>query len=327
MSTQVGRQLEIGVAVEGVRGTGEAAPAKWIKHVSADIIPRTEKVVDDNVRGVLEDSEGARVVREWFEGELAGILHADMLGYMLLSVYGSVVTTPGSGAYTHMFSVLQDVQHPTLTFFRKDGEVESQAYSGGVISALEISASTEDYVRFSATALASGAAPHTEDATYNTEYDFIGKDITVKVANTEGGLAAAPLIKAKTLTVRFDPGVIADYVLGSNNPDDHYTGKMAIEVEFSKNYDSTDFEDLFKSGAYRYVQIAVEGDATIGSTNPGFTLILNKAQVQEWERSGAQDELVEETIKLKAFYNAADGEQSTLALTNLTAAYEAADES
>lgn len=321
MSTQVGRQLEVGVAVEGVRGTGEAAPTKWIKHVTADIIPRTEKAVDDNVRGVLEDSEGARVVREWFEGELSGILHADMLGYLLLSIYGSVSSQSGSGAYTHTFSVLQDVQHPTLTFFRKDGDVESQAYAGGVISALEISASTDDYLRFSATVMASGEAAHTEEATYDTEYDFIGKDVTVKVATTEGGLSSAQPIKAKTLTIRFDPGVIADYVLGSNNPDDHYNGKMAIEVEFSKNYDSTDFEDLFKSGAYRYMQIAAEGDASIGSTHPGFVLTLNKAQVQDWERSGSQDELVEETVTLKAFFNATDGEQSTFALTNLTAAY------
>lgn len=296
---------------------------KWVKHVTADVLPQNEKVIDDNVRGVLEDSEGARVVREWFEGELSGILHADMLGYLLLSVYGSVNSVPGSGAYTHTFSVLQDVQHPTLTLFRKDGDVESQAYGGAVISALEISASTDDYLRFSATVMASGELAHAESATYDTEYDFIGKDVTVKVATTEGGLAAAPALKVKTLNIRFDPGVIADYVLGSKNPDDHYTGKMAVEVELSKNYENTDFEDLFKSDLYRYVQITVEGEAVIGSTNPGFTLLLNKAQVQAWERSGSPDELVEETVTLKAFYNAADGEQSTFALTNLTEAYEA----
>lgn len=326
--SEVGRRLELGLAVEGVRGTAEAAPQKWAKHVTADVIPRTQKVVDDSVRGVLEDSEGARTVRKWFEGELGGILHADALGYLLLNLYGSVVSTTVTGAVTsHAFAMQQSIEHPTLSIFRKDGDVESKVYGGGVVSAFELSASTEDFVRFSATVMAANEDDHSEEASYDTEYDFIGKDITVKLATSEAGLSGATALKLKTLTVRYDPGAIADYVFGSYNPDSIYNAKMGIELSFSKNYEDTTFEDLFKGDDYRYMQITIEGDADIGSGNhPSITWVFNRVQVQEWERSGDPDALVEESITAKAFFNATDGEQSAVTLKNLTAAY-AAEES
>ncbi|MEQ9135760.1 MAG: phage tail tube protein [Thalassobaculum sp.] len=324
----IGREIEVGIAIEGTRGTAEAAPQKWVKHVAADVIPRNQKVVDNNTRGRLEDSEGARIVRKWFEGELSGILHADVLGYLLLSLYGTVQSTVVTGAVTsHVFSLLNSITHPTLSIFRRDGAVESRVYAGGIVRSLEISASTEDYVRFTAAIGARTGGDHAETATYDTEYDFIGKDITVKVADTEGGLAAANALKLKTLTVRYDPGPIDDYAFGSFNPNDMHNGRMAIEIEFTKNYEDTTFEALFDSDAYKYMQVAIVGDADIGSANnPSATFVFNKAQVQNWERSGDPDALAEETVTLKAFFNATDGEQSTVTLQNLTAAYEA-DES
>lgn len=322
----VGRQIEVGFAIEDNRGTAEAAAQKWAKHVSADIVPRTQKVVDDNTRGRLEDSQGARIVRKWYEGELSGVLHADTLGYLLLNLYGAVSSSNVSGSiYSHEFTLDQSIEHEALTIFRKDGGVENQAYGGGVISALEISASTEDYVRFSATVMAKNEQGHSLTPSYNTEYDFVGKDITIKVATSEAGLSGASAVKAKTLAIRFDPGVISDYVFGAETPDDHYNAKMSIEVEFTKNYEDTTFEDLFASDDYRYMQVAIVGDADLGGgNNPELTFLFHRVQVQNWERSSENDALSEETVTVKAFYNASDGEQSQVTLQNLTAAYEAA---
>lgn len=313
------------MAIETSRGTAEAAVQKWLKHVNVNVTPKNQKAVDDNVHGVLEESEGARVVRSWFEGPIGGVLHADAAGYFFLNLYGGVTSTLVSGSvYSHAFAMDQSIEHPTLSIFRKDGDVESQVYGGGVLSAFEVSASTEDYVRFTGTAMARNEAGHALSASYDTEYDFIGKDITVKVASTEAGLAGASALKAKTLNIRYDTGVIADYVFGSENPDNIFNGRMSIEIEFSKNYEDTTFEDLFKNGNYRYMQVTIEGDADLGGgNNPAITWVFNRVQVQEWERAGDPDALVEETITAKAFYSAADGEQSTVTVQNLTTAYVA----
>lgn len=321
--TETGRFLEVGVAIEASRGVAEAAVDRWAKHVETNVISRTQKVVDDNVRGVLEDSEGARVVREWFDGDLSGILHADLVGYFLLNVYGSVDTTDlGDGAYSHEFTVEQSIEHPTLTIFRRDSTIERKRYAGAVVNTIEISANTEDYVRFTANLIAKSEASHVLTSTYAEEYDFVGKDITVKLADTEAGLAGATPTKVKDISVKYDLGAISDFALGSENPDGIYNAKKSIEITFTKNFVDTTFEDLFKSDTYKYMEVAITGDADIGGAeNPMLKWVFNKVQVQDWERAGDADSLVEETVTLKAFYNQDDDTQDTVTLQNKTASY------
>src|SRR5690606_560332 len=143
-----------GVAIENSRNTPEAVATRWAKHVSADILPRNTKVMDDSVRGRLEESDGSRIVRKWYEGELGGIVHVDMIGYLFLNLYGTVVTSAVNDSFSHAFSLQQSVLHPTLTFFRKDDDVEQKVYGGGMVRTLSITANTEDYVRFSAEVVA-----------------------------------------------------------------------------------------------------------------------------------------------------------------------------
>src|SRR5690606_40983195 len=65
--------------------------------LTCNLIPRAEKVVDDSTFGRLEDAERVRTVRKWSEGDVAGIVHADVLGYYLLNLYGDVDSANVSG--------------------------------------------------------------------------------------------------------------------------------------------------------------------------------------------------------------------------------------
>lgn len=321
--TEIGRKLEVGFAPEDTRGVAETTVSKWAKHVTAEIMPRAEKVIDDNTRGRLEDSEGARVVKKWFDGSLEGVLHVDTIGYLFANIYGLPTTTTVSGSVkSHAFAMSQSIEHPTFSIFRKDGSVVQKVYGGGVVRTLEISAVADDYVRFSADIVAANEASNSATPTYDTEYDFIGKDVIVKVADSQAGLAGATALKLKDVTISYDLGAIVDHVLGNQYPDSIYNGASKIEVSFTKNYVDTTFEDLFKADTYKYMSITIQGDANIGaSNNPTITLILNKAQVQGWERTGGADELVTEEITVKAFYNQTDASQSTLTIKNLTSTY------
>lgn len=319
-----GRFLELGIGLEGVRNTPASSPDKWVKHVNADIVPRAEKVVDDNVRGRLEDSEGSRVAKLWFDGDLGGILHVDVLGYLLMNVYGEVNTTTVSGSVKdHAFTVLNDNEHPTLTVFRKDEDIEQQKYAGGIVNTLEITGSVDDYLRFTANLIAKSESSDASTPSYDTEYDFITRDVVIKTASTEGGLSGATAIKGKEFAIRWDMAGLSDFVFGSRNPDSNYQQHMMIEVDITKNYVDTTFEDLFKADTTQYVQITITGEANIGGgNNPTITLLLNKAQVMEWERSGGQDDPVEESFTLRGFLNQTDDQQSEITLRNLTATYE-----
>jgi len=317
----IGRQTEVGVGLEGTRGT-PATISRWIKKVTASVLPKVEKVVDDSTVGVLEDSIGARISKKWFDGDIGGVLHADVIGYFFMNLFGSVSeATEETGVYSHEFSLDQTIEHPTLTVFRKDGDSQNEKYGGGVVNTLEISATTEDYVRFTANVILANGATSTEPVSYEDETDFIGRDITIKMADTEGGLTGATPLVVKGLTLTINSNAVSDFKFGSYNPDVYNSG-FAIELELTKNYEDTTFEDLFIGNDYKYMEIKIAGEALIGATKKAeITLLLNKAQVQAWERAGDANALVEETVTIKAFYNETDTQMSLLTLQNNTASY------
>ena len=164
---------------------------------------------------------------------------------------------------------------------------------------------------------------NSDTPSYDTEYYFIGKDIEIKIADTEGGLAGATAFCIKELNITFDTGLISDFCLGSLTPADNYNAKMSIEGSFVKNFADTTFKDLYRADTAKYMQITIQGDADIGSgNNPTMTFLFNKVQIQEWERGGGNDELVTETVGFKAFLNETDAKQSQITLQNLTTEYD-----
>jgi len=324
MSEIIGKQIELGIAVEENRGTPQGSAEKWVKNVSATIVERAEKVDDDSNRNRIEDSLGTRLVSKHIEGELAGIIHADTIGYLLYNIYGAVSSAlVGSGVYDHTFSVGNSISHPALTFIAKDGANSQDAFTNGMVGTLELTATVDDYLRFSANVEATEASVNADSPSYDTEYDFVGKDVEIKFADTEGGLSGATATKAKSVTVRWDQGLTRDPVLGSYTPDDIYNTMHAIEVEFTPNYTDDTFKDLYTSDTYKYMQITITGSQTIGgSYNPTITLILNRVQVKDWNRDSGRDEIITQPITAKAYFNEIDGEASSLVLRNLTTEYD-----
>lgn len=326
MAEIIGKDIEVGFAVENERGTAQTSAEKWMKKVVADILIHAEHAIDDGSRGVLEDSDSRRVVKKWIEGALEGVVQADAIGYLFYNLYGADAESNVSGSvYDHVFTLSESIEHASLSFFLKDGAVQQKVYNNGMVGSMELIASTDDLVRFTANIIAKDEADNSDTPGYNTEYDFIGRDIEIKVADTEGGLGDATATKIKNLLIKWDPGIVKDHVLGAYVPDDIYNAKMSIEGNFTKNFNDATFKDLFANDSSKYIQITITGAADIGGGSyPTITLLLYKARVTEWTRAGGQDELVTETVEFKAFYNADDKKQSQLTLRNLTEEYDIA---
>lgn len=324
MSEIIGKELAVGISVETTKGTAKATAEKWLKNVESGIKARVEKIVRDSSMGILEDSDGARIIKKWVEGDLDGVVHADAIGYLFYALYGAVTTTTVAGSVkNHAFSLLQGGgSHPSLSLYVKDGSVQQKVLAGCMLGSMELNASVDDFLRFKASFIGMTEASNTDTVERDTEYDFIGKDIEIKMASTEAGLSSATALKAKDLKLSWDKGLNVDHVLGSYTPNAITPVKMAIEGEMTLNFVDTTFKDLYSAETYNYFKITITGDQTIGTaSHPTITIILNAVQIMEWDRTSKSDEVVTEPIKFKAFYNATDSEQSTVAVQNLTAEY------
>lgn len=324
MSLIIGRQIEAGVAVEEVRGTAETTATRWVRKTNIDLIPQAEHAIDETTFGRLEDSIQRRVTRKWVEGDLSGNVHADAIGYLLYSLYGSVTSAVVSGSvYEHEFELLQDTEHPTLSLFVKEGDVDQYVVNGVVPQSLEISAEQNGYVTFTSSLMGRDYADNSDTPSYGTEYDFIGRDITIKLAQTEGGLAGATPLKAKNITLTWTPNTEANFLLGSYNPDDIYNKQFALEGEIELDYVNQTFLDAYLSDGPTYALITIEGAADIGGgNNPKLEILLNKSMIMDRQRADQANGLVQETVSFKAFYNTTDEQQSKVTLVNLTSEYD-----
>jgi hypothetical protein len=136
-----------------------------------------------------------------------------------------------------------------------------------MVSSLQISASIDDFVRFTASFIASVAASNSDTPSYNTEYDWIARDIVVKVATSEGGLSGADAVKAKDLSVTFDQGLLRDHVVGSYTPDDVYNARLMIEGSITLNFTDETFKDYYLGNDELYMSITLTGEADLGSSS------------------------------------------------------------
>lgn len=320
----IGRQIDFAIAIEDVRGTAETTAARTVRKVTANLIPRAERVIDDSTFGRIEDAAAIRTVRKWSEGDVEGIVHADVIGYFFFNLYGAVVSNTTSGATTHTFTMDQTITHPTLTGFVKDGDVRQEKVAGLMITTLELAATTDDYLRYTANFLGKEAATDVSVLpSLATEYDFISRDITVKIADNEAGFGAASALKLKELNITFNTNAEADFVFGNYSPNDIYNKQFSIEGSFVRNYEDTTFQDLYEGNTAKFMQIVIEGEATIGSggAHPKITIQLDKIQVNDWNRASGGDDLVTEEVSFKAFYNTGTSQQSEVVLVNLTPEY------
>ena len=323
MNEFIGREIDFAVAVEGTRGTAESVASKNVRKVTADLTPMVEKVIDDSTFGRLEDSENSRIVRRWSEGNVEGIVHVDVLGYYLTNLYGSKATTePETDVFQHIFTLEQNIQHPTLTGFIKEAGVRQLKVPNLVFSSFEINATTDNYVRYSGSIMGKESIADTSTIpALDNEYDFIGKDVTVKQATTLVGLGSADAIKAKEISVSWETNAEADYVFGDDSPDNIYNKQFTITGSFTRNFSDTVFANLYQSDEYRYMSITIEGDAVLGDEKPTIELILNKVSITNQSTSAGADDLVTETVEFKAFYNAVDTQQSRVRIINITENY------
>jgi hypothetical protein len=323
MSEIIGRQIEFGVATEAARGTAESAADKWARKVTANVVERAAHALDETTMGRLEAGMGRRVVQKYIEGEVSGILHIDTLGWLLGNLYGVCNTSNVAGSvYDHVFTLKQDIEHVSLSLFAKDGTVQQHVYSNGMVNTLSLTVAVDDYIRYTASFLAAAATANADTPSYDTEYDFVSRDVVVKVASSEAGLSGAAALKAKGVNLNFDAGLIRDHVVGSYEPDDIYNSQLMIEGDITLNFTDETFKDYYLGDDAVYMSITITGEADIGGGNfPTITIVLNKVQWMDWNRASEAGDLTTQPLPFRAFLNQSDLEQSEITLRNLTTEY------
>lgn len=312
---QIGRRETIGLGIEGTPGTA-VAPQIYLRWMDNGVQNKTNVIENESAMGVVDQINDSEVTSRWAEGTIGGKVTSHGIGFLLSGFFGLPTTGAAvSGIYPHSFVMAQSSKPTALTIVRSN-PLESVQHSYGTIDTLEISAEVDDWVMFSSAIKARKGETATLTPAFIDEKEFTSKHITVKMASNLAGLSGASNIKGRSVKLNLERPSEAFNPLGSGDEPEFDRGTFTVNGELVVRYTDTQYETDFLNNAIKAMQISL--------SNGDDSLVFTCAQVRtrEIERSNDRDDIVTQTLNIKAEYNLADGKSIAALLKNSRATYE-----
>jgi hypothetical protein len=329
MSKGIGRLLQFGIAKETTRGTAEAAATFWIPFNELDINERYQNVVDEQSRGVIEDSIGQSRVRNWAEGTWKAPIGDKHFPLVLYSMLGTLATTDDADTdptiKDHTVTVAQNSQHQALSLFIDD-PLGGQDYKHalGVLTSLELNFEQEKFLDYTANVKSKKGATATLTTAATTENRFLPQHLTFKLAAAYSGLTAASAQVIKSLQLKIDSNIEEDNVLGSTDPADFLNKQFTIEGTVEALWQNeSDFKTAALAGTTKAMRIDMQNtDIVIGaSAKPQIRIDLAKVVFKEITRPIKLNDVVKQTLSFKAHYSTTDSLMISVLCVNAQASY------
>jgi len=319
-----GRKYQVGIGKESSRGIA-VAPSFWLPKEDVTVDNKKQYVNNDSSLGVIHDSNDARIVKEWSEGEIMGKVRDKSFGLLLFGSFGSVSSAlhdTETLVYDHTFSVANTNAHQSLTLEVKN-ELEHLKYALGVVSSLKITAVVGKFVEFACAFKAKKGSASANAVVYTSENEFISKHATLKLASDLAGLDLASAVNIKSFEISINKNIEEHDALGSTEPVDYANKEFSVDGNIEAVFEDTEtFKSVFESGTLKATRIDIKSDAVIGSaSNPELKIDLASVSLQDWSRKSGNNDIVTQTIKFKAHYSLADAKMIEAVLTNLQENY------
>lgn len=324
MSNQIGRLRQVGIGKESVKGTA-VVPAFWLPVATFSPNPKVNVKKKEGAIGRIDGAYSSDIVSKNNEPSFDGYLTDKAAGLIFLAALGSVSTgAPSAGVYTHTFSVLNSNEHPSLTVSFKDANMSKQI-PFCLTNELTLEANLEDYVRFSNAFIGRFEADGVlSPSFYATDNIFVSRHVSVKIADTVAGLAAATAVALQSMNLKVSKGATAIFGLSSDEPLSVRNGQLDITGNIVAIQTDEAWRDLFIGNTEKAMQIVIENsDVTIGSGSghPKITITLPKVNFNPYKEEAKLSDLIKETVSFNYMYDLANAAGVTIALENTQPTY------
>ena len=323
MTTQIGRLINVGIGRETSRGTAQATAAFWIPKVDFDFNPRADYAINESGLGVIDGRSDAKVVEKVGEGSFGGIVYDKNFGLLLAACLGTwstgVIT---DAAYTHSFTRLNTNQHPALTIFHKDSNVDEK-YALGMLNQLTLNCVLKDYVKYSAGFLSKVGATTSSTPAYTAENPFLATHVTVKFAATTAALATASATAVRAFNLTINKNVEDWQSLGSVEPTDIVNKAFLATGDIELLYDGTTQRDYVLDGTKKACLLTIQNsDVLIGTASrPKLEITFAPMSFRDWGRGTGQNDVVTETVAFDGNFSLTDTKTLSIQMVNAQSAY------
>ncbi len=328
MSKGIGRLFGVGIAKESTRGTAQSAASFWIPFGEAAVEEKDQKIIDEQSFGVIEDSLGQSIVKQWAEVSLKAPIGDKHFPLLLFAALGSLATSanadPSGNVKDHTITVAQSAQHQSLTVFLKDPLANADyKHALAMVENLEIDYQLGKFLDYVVTLRAKKGVSASLTTAYATENRFLPQHVTFKMASSLSGLAGAAATNLMALKLKFAKNVEDDEILGSVSPNDFLNKEFMVEGELEALWNDETFKTLALAATPQAFRLDMKNtDVTIGTAaNPEIRIDLAKVVFKEITRPIKIKDLVKQTLSFRGHYSASDAKMLTILATNLQASY------
>ena len=325
MSKYIGRQIEVGFGIEGTRGT-PATIQHWWDKTDFSFVEKAEYINDSSSRGKITDAVDTVKVKQMGEWALTQVVKVNQIGYLLLSLMGTVTTTTDSAwAYLHTFDVNNTNQSQSLTMGIVDPVNGDRSFPLTAIDTLTLNVEEWQYATITVSVKAQPWQSASHTATYSTDYALLARRWVFKIASNLAWLDAASPNCFKSFEVTFEKTLYDDYCAGNLSPIDYINQSFVVSWSFTAMFDSTTYHDYHLDGTKRAIRFELEDtDTTIGaSSNPRLTFNFALCGFTEFDMTQGNDEVVQQTLTFKPLESQADWEMVNVELVNTKQEYTA----
>ena len=311
MAKKIGRLINLGLAKESTRGTPVTA-THWLPKSNISFSDKVQKALSTMGYGNIGDGNQELVALKWAEGNVDFDLMDNSFGLILLALLGTVSTSASSGVYTHTFSIQNDNQHDSLTFWVEDqSEAIDIFFPLVMINNMGLTAVPEDVVKCSVGFVGKSSNDTSGlSATFTAENKFLGRHVNIKIADTTGDLAAASVLNVKELSLEINKNVMRDHALSTVQAVDILNQKIEIMGTLTLDLEDETYKDYMLDGSYKALRIdMINTGVTLadGSSNPEFKLDLSRVAFDAWEPTRENDAIATQTINFRALYDLTNG--------------------
>jgi hypothetical protein len=311
MAKFIGRQQEVGIGRESSRGV-IVAPTIWAPKTNFSLDDKVVKARMQGSYGNILGGDDALVSERYAQGDLEMEAQDNALALLLYSLFGTLTTASFNSAYKHTLAIANSVQHQSLSFHMNDpiGAAASPnavtvAYARAMVDQLEITSKQGEAVmaKFSFLSMVHKDWQR-QTPSYVSQNKFTSKHTSVKVAANLAGLDAASKISVQELTLTIKKNVIRENSLGTVQPVDILNRKIEISGKLKLTYEDRTYRDYMVNGTKKAMRISIlNGDVTIGTTNPQLQLDLSVVDFDQWAPASDLEDLSTQEITFTALYD------------------------
>ena len=284
--------------------------------------PIIVKAKDTSSYGRIEEAYDSQKVKETTELQIDGIVRDKTIGLLMLAVFGAL-NTSGSTIYTHAFTLANTNTHTTFSLW---GVTSVATYSStyAMLDELTLTCEAGDYVKYSAMFKGKKMVSDTPPAvSFLTDNEFLGKHVTLKFADTEGGLAGATAVEVERVELTINKNLLDFQALGSDDIDSIYNQQFTIAGNFEAVFENETFLDYVLDDSKKFMLLSIiNTDVDYDSADyPTITFTFGKVSFDEWDKSTDNNGIVKQTIGFEAQFNNAEGYLIEGSLQNQVASY------